>query len=119
MPKISKISNKETPPPSHMKCRDKARWVAAEEAALIVTLLLQKAMGNSSESGFKPAIWPLVVDAVGEAMSEGVKKSLMQCKTCYHKVCAQYSIYLHVSADCLQLKAEYKIMQTLCVRVTL
>ena len=76
-------------------------WFAAEEAALIATLLLQKAMGNSSESGFKPAVWPLVVNVVGEATSEGVRKSLMQFKTCYHKVCAQYSIYLHVSADCL------------------
>jgi len=30
-----------------MKHKDKARWVAAEEAAIIVTLLLQKAVGNS------------------------------------------------------------------------
>jgi|SRR5882724_13706349 len=101
MPQTSKISNKEIYPPSKIKRKDKAMWFAAEEATLIVTLLLQKAVGNSLESGFKPAIWPLVVYAVGEAMSEGVRKSLMQCKTCYHKVCVQYSIYLHVSADCL------------------
>src|SRR5882724_11074849 len=36
----------------------------AEESTIIATLLLQKAAGNSSESGFKPAVWPLVVDAV-------------------------------------------------------
>src|SRR5882724_7038946 len=101
MPQTSKISNKEIHPPSKSKHRDEATWVTAEQATLIATLLLQKAMGNSSESGFKPAVWPLVVYAVGEAMSEGVRKSLMQCKTCYHKVCVQYSIYLHVSADCL------------------
>ena len=76
-------------------------WVAAEEATIIATLLLHKAKENSLESGFKLAIWPLVVDAVGEATSEGVRKSLMQCKTCYYKVCVQYSIYLHVSTDCL------------------
>ena len=53
-------------------------WVAAEEATIIATLLLQKATGNSSESGFKPVVWPLVVNAVGEATSESVRKSLMQ-----------------------------------------
>jgi len=113
MPKASRISNKEIIPPYQIKRRDKAMWIAAEEAAIIVTLLLQKAMGISSESGFKPAVWPLVVDAVGEATSEGVRKNLMQCKTCYHKVCVQFSLYLHVSTDCLQLKAEYKIVRTL------
>jgi len=75
MPKTSKISNKEIHPPSWIKHRDKATWVAVEEATLIVTLLLQKAAGNSLQSMFKPAVWPLVVNAVGEAMSEGVRKS--------------------------------------------
>jgi len=67
--------------PSQKKCRDKAWWVAAEEAAR-----------NSSESGFKLAVWTLMVEAVGEATTEAVKKSLMQCKTCYHRVCVQNSI---------------------------
>src|SRR5882724_898793 len=73
MPKTSKISNKEIPPPFQIKHRDKAMWFAAEEATIIATLLLQKATGNSSESGFKPVVWPLVVNAVGEATSESVR----------------------------------------------
>ena len=61
-PKQTKLSNKVDPPlPSQKKHRDKARWVAAEEATIIVTLLLQKATGNYLESGFKPAVWSLVV----------------------------------------------------------
>jgi len=84
---------------SMKKCQDPARWVAAEEATIITTLLLQKAAGNSSESGFKLAVWPLVVDAVREATSETVRKNLQQCKTCYHRVCAQLSICVHAVAD--------------------
>jgi len=98
--KNSTVSKANTPLPSMKKRKDPARWVAAEEAAIIATLLLQKAAGNSSESGFKPAVWPLVVDAVREATSETVKKNLLQCKTCYHRVCAQLSICVHAVADC-------------------
>ena len=82
-----------------MKHRDKARWVTAEEASIITTLLLQKAAGNSSESGFKLAVWPLVVDAVREATSDTVKKTLQHCKTCHHRVHAQLSICAHAVAD--------------------
>ena len=87
MTEVSKQAD--TPLLSQKKRRDKARWVAAEEATIIVTLLLQKATGNYLESGFKPAVWSLVVDAVGEATTEAVKKSFLQCKTCYHRVCVQ------------------------------
>ena len=115
-PKKTKVRKQaDTPLLSQKKHRDKARWVAAEEPTIIITLLLQKAAGNSLENGFKPAVWTLVVDAVGEAITtESVSKNLLQCKTCYHRVCAHISIYWNVAAECLQLKAEYKTVQTLC-----
>ena len=36
--------------------------------------------------GFKPAVWAVGVQAVGVATTEGVKNTLLQCKTCYHRV---------------------------------
>jgi len=91
-------------------------WVMAEEAMIIATFLLQKATRNSLESGFKPVVWPLVVDAVRQATSEAIKKNLQQCKTCYHRVCVQFSLV------CKQLLitsrsrlSEYKTMWTLHV----
>ena len=69
-----KVRKKANPPLlSQKKHRDKARWVMAEEAAIIVTLLLQKAMGNYLESSFKPVVWSLVVDVVGEATTKAVR----------------------------------------------
>jgi len=111
--KKSKVSNQaDTPLLSQKKHRDKARWVATE-ATIIMTLLLQKATGNSLESGFKPAVWSLVVDVVGEATTESVR-NLLQYKTCYHRVCAHNSIYWNVATEFLQLKVEYKDVWTLC-----
>jgi len=81
------------------KCRDPVRWVAAEEATIISTLLLQKAAGNSLESGFKPMVWPLVVNAVSQATSLAIKKNLQQCKTCYHRVHAQFFFGVQAAAD--------------------
>jgi len=72
--------------PGKKKHKDKARWVAAEEAAIITTLLTQKAAGNASESGFKPTVWSFVVQAVAGATMDGSKKDALQCKTCYHHV---------------------------------
>ena len=70
--------------PSQKKCKDKVKWVAAEEAAMITMLLTQRVARNSSELGFKVAVWSLVVNAVAGAMIDSTKKDLMQCKTCYH-----------------------------------
>ena len=80
---------------------------------MVATLLLQKATGNASESGFKPVVWAVVVHAVGVATAEPVKKTVLQCKTCYHRVRPQSYIYVHLAAECLQLKAEYKTVRTL------
>ena len=108
-PKMTEVSKQaNTPLLTQKKCRDKARWVSTEEAAIIAMLLLQKATGNSLECGFKPAVWSLVVDVVGEATTESVRNNLLQCKTCYHRVCACNSIYVNVATECLQLKAKYK-----------
>ena len=83
------------------KCREPARWVVAEQAMMVAALLLQKATGNASESGFKPAVWAVVVHAVGVATAEPVKKTLLQCKTCYHRVSVQYYIYVLLSSEYL------------------
>src|SRR5882724_12292863 len=90
LPQYKFSKNANTPLPSMKKCRDPARWVAAEEAMIIATLLLQKAARNSLESGFKPVVWPLVVDVVSQATSVAIKKNLQQCKTCYHRVHVQF-----------------------------
>src|SRR5882724_13428575 len=81
--------------PSKKKCKDKAKWVATEEAAMITTLLTQKGARNSSESGFKAVVWSLVVTAVAPATAVTTKKDLMQCKTCYHRVCHLFSHFSH------------------------
>jgi len=72
--------------PGKKKCKDKARWVAAEEAAIIATLLTQKVASHALESGFKPTVWSFVVQAVAGATMDSSKKDALQCKTCYHCV---------------------------------
>jgi len=87
MPKApkQKVRNDSGLPPKKVH-KDKAKWSAAEEVAIITTLLKQKVAGNSSESGFKPAVWLLVKFMVSKASSGGGRKDLQQCKTCYHRV---------------------------------
>ena len=63
----------------------KSKWSAAEEAAIIATLLAQKQARNVSESGFKSSVWSLVAMAVQEATTEDVGKDTAQCKTFYLK----------------------------------
>ena len=76
--------------------KDKAKWTEAEEAAIITTLLKQKATGNVSESGFKPSIWPLAEFS----MSKATVGDVLQCKTCYHKVSHIFGLLsLHASSD--------------------
>src|SRR5882724_8317195 len=70
---------------------------------MIATLLLQKASGNASESGFKPVVWAVVVHAMGIATAEPLKKTLLQSKTCYHRVSVQYYIYVLLSTEYLQV----------------
>src|SRR5882724_6464719 len=74
-----------TLPPKKLH-KDKVKWIVAEEVALITTLLEQKATGNVPESGFKPSVWPLVEFSVSKATPGDVRKNVLQCKTCYHKV---------------------------------
>src|SRR5882672_9030363 len=81
--------------PSKKKHKDKAKWVATEEAAIIGTLLTQKVARKSLESGFKSVVWSLVVHAVAGATMDSTKKDAMQCKTCYHQVCLPFSHFSH------------------------
>src|SRR5882724_5662063 len=86
--------------PAKKKHKDKANWTMAEEAAIITTLLEQKATGNTSESGLKPSVWTLVEFSVSKATVGDVKKSVLQCKTCYHKVSCFFGLLpLHASSE--------------------
>jgi len=53
------LSHISSHPPKKMR-KDQGKMTDTEEAAIITTLLKQKAAGNASESGFKPSVWPLV-----------------------------------------------------------
>ena len=112
MPKLREAI---TPLQLKKKCKGKSKWSAAEEAAIIATLLAQKQAGNASESGFKPSVWSLVATAVREATTEDVGKDIAQCKTCYHKVSHFFCFFLSISfiTHYLLLKSEYKLVKTL------
>ncbi|KAF8510270.1 Myb/SANT-like DNA-binding domain-containing protein [Gautieria morchelliformis] len=74
---------------------DNAQWCAAEEAELVLTLTDQKAMGNTSENGFKSAVWQLVVDQlkIMDAMHrKGPLKTASQVKSRFHRLKKQYKI---------------------------
>jgi len=75
------------------KHKDKVRWVAAEEATIIVTLLTHKVARKASESGFNPTIWSLVVQAVAGATTDSSKKDVLQCKMCYQWVSFIFSLF--------------------------
>ncbi|KAF8591198.1 hypothetical protein K439DRAFT_1327826 [Ramaria rubella] len=74
----------------------KKKWTAAEEAAIITTLLGQKAAGNMSDSGFKPSVWKIVMEDLVDISPIGMNKNMSQCKLRYQ-----------------QLKGEYKIVKVL------
>ena len=86
-------------------------WLAAEEAAIVAELLVQKLTGNASESGFKPSVWQAVKNAVTASISGHGKKDVKQCKTHYQKVCCSCEFGWHLTV--VQLKADYKIVKTL------
>src|SRR5882672_10352136 len=90
MPNLAKKTHTKIPmgpnDPGKKKRKDKARWVATEEVAIIVMLLIQKAAGNASESGFKPTVWSFMVQAVAGATMDSSKKDALKCKTCYHRM---------------------------------
>jgi len=69
--------------------------------AIITTLLKQKVAGNSSESGFKPSVWPLVEFMVSMAIYGDGRKDLQQCKTCYHRVNSFYCLHVQCLTDFL------------------
>ena len=77
---------------SKKKHKDKVRWVAAEEATIIATLLTQKVAGNASESSFKPAVWSLVVQAVAGATTDSSKKDALKCNMCYQQASFVFSL---------------------------
>jgi hypothetical protein len=49
----------------------------------IGVLLAQKLAGNTSESGFKLAVWGLVVEELANVTKVGLKKNVKQCKANY------------------------------------
>jgi len=77
-------------------------------------LLTHKVAGNASESGLKPTVWSLVVQAVAGATTDGCKKDALKCKTLsageFLFLITLFNFGLMVS---LQLKGEYKQVKTL------
>ena len=63
------------------------KWVAVEEATLMVVLLLEKVAGNSAETGFKPQVWKKVVDAIAGVTELVARKDVKQCKSRFQRVC--------------------------------
>jgi hypothetical protein len=61
--------------PKGASTKDHTKWCATEEAAVVATLLSQKAAGNVSESGFRPAVWQIVVKDLAEITPEGLAKN--------------------------------------------
>ena len=76
-----------SPPHSKKHRKPRTTWLAAEEAAIVAELLVQKLAGNTSESGFKPSVWQAVKNAVTASISGHGNKDVKQCKTRYQKVC--------------------------------
>src|SRR5882724_7694660 len=94
------LSHISSHPPKKMH-KDKAKWTDTEEAAIITTLLKHKATGNVSESGFKPSVWPPVEFSVSKTTVGDVRKNVLQCETCYHKVShfLVYCLCMHLLTD--------------------
>ena len=42
----------------------KVNWTSAEEALMVSTLLKEKDKGNQAESGWKPVVWQVLVEAL-------------------------------------------------------
>ncbi|KAF8578946.1 hypothetical protein K439DRAFT_1280245, partial [Ramaria rubella] len=74
----------------------KTKWIAAEEAAIIATLLGQKAAGNASDAGFKPMVWKIVVDDLADVITLSVGMYIFQTVLC--------------CPDFAQFKGEYKVV---------
>ncbi|KAF8581616.1 hypothetical protein K439DRAFT_1618908 [Ramaria rubella] len=70
----------------------KTKWTTAEEAAIITTLLGQKAVGNVSDSRFKPMVWEIVVDDLADVSPMGMSKDVSQCKSRYQQLKGEYKI---------------------------
>ncbi|KDQ13310.1 hypothetical protein BOTBODRAFT_45272 [Botryobasidium botryosum FD-172 SS1] len=71
-------------------------WNLAEEALLIDTLLHQREQGMQAESGWKPAVWQIAVDALRDAYPKEQQKEICHCKTRWQ-----------------HLKDEYRVVKTL------
>jgi hypothetical protein len=61
--------------PKGASTKDHTKWCTPEEAAVIVTLLSQKAPGNVSESGFRPVVWQIVVKDLTGVTPEDLAKN--------------------------------------------
>ena len=64
----------------------KCAWDSAEEAGLVATLLAQKLTGNTTDTGFKPSVWSIVVVDISRIRSGTPKKTVSQCKRRYQRV---------------------------------
>lgn len=60
-------------------------WTSAEEARLVQILLQEKEKGNQAESGWKPVVWQVLVEALATFDSKP-RKVAKQIKTRWQRV---------------------------------
>ena len=63
----------------------KVNWTSAKEAILVQTLLQEKEKGNQAESGWKPIVWQVLVEALATIGSKR-RKEAKQIKTRWQRV---------------------------------
>ncbi|EJD03268.1 uncharacterized protein FOMMEDRAFT_20420 [Fomitiporia mediterranea MF3/22] len=71
---------------------DTASWTADQEALLIQTLKKAKDDGLQAESGWKPVVWSLAVEALAgtESESGGVRKEVKHVRSRFHRLKSAY-----------------------------
>jgi Myb/SANT-like DNA-binding domain len=72
----------------------KTVWTSADDAVLVQTLLLQRAAGNQSDSGFKSTAYTACAEALSgsEKVSGGAAKTASSVSNHWAKVCNRYRL---------------------------
>jgi len=100
---------------SKKKCKDKAKWVATKEDAMIATLLTRRGR-ELVGIRFQSSGLVLVVTAVAPATAVTTKKDLMQCKTAITGMSSFLSFSHWLTSQALfTAQGEYKAVKTLRV----
>lgn len=95
-------------------------WTPAEDTELVNILEEQTHLGNRSDNGWKPSVWTLVAQTLGDSFPDVlVKKGVKQCKARWQRVCSN-SFWILISDHILtlsrhssQLKKFYAVVKNL------